>query len=48
MLIDLLKDLLLLCLFPNVCCGLFLIIFGNTYHQALFTKPMELNVNFHL
>lgn len=21
---------------------------GNTYHQALLTKPMELNVNFHL
>lgn len=22
--------------------------FGNTYHQALLTKQMELNVNFHL
>lgn len=25
-----------------------LLCFGNTYHQALLTKPMELNVNFHL
>lgn len=22
--------------------------YGNTYHRALLTKPMELNVNFHL